>query len=91
MNKMELVSKVTETAEITKKDAEKAVSATFAAIEGALASGDKVQLVGFGTFEVRDRAARIGRNPKTGDEIKIPAAKVPAFKPGKILKDKVTG
>lgn len=91
MNKMELVAKVAEAAEVTKKDAEKAVSATFAAIEEALAAGDKVQLVGFGTFEVRDRAARIGRNPKTGDEIKIPATKVPAFKPGKALKERVTG
>jgi DNA-binding protein HU-beta len=88
---MELVAKVAEAAEVTKKDAEKAVSATFAAIEEALAAGDKVQLVGFGTFEVRDRAARIGRNPKTGDEIKIPATKVPAFKPGKALKERVTG
>ncbi|WP_028306546.1 HU family DNA-binding protein [Desulfitibacter alkalitolerans] len=91
MNKMELVAKVAEAAEVTKKDAEKAVNATFAAIEEALAAGDKVQLVGFGTFEVRDRAARIGRNPKTGDEIKIPATKVPAFKPGKALKERVTG
>jgi len=91
LNKMELVAKVAEAAEVTKKDAEKAVSATFAAIEEALAAGDKVQLVGFGTFEVRDRAARIGRNPKTGDEIKIPATKVPAFKPGKALKERVTG
>jgi len=91
LNKMELVAKVAEVAEVTKKDAEKAVNATFAAIEEALAAGDKVQLVGFGTFEVRDRAARIGRNPKTGDEIKIPATKVPAFKPGKALKERVTG
>ncbi len=88
---MELVAKVAEVSEVTKKDAEKAVNATFAAIEEALAAGDKVQLVGFGTFEVRDRAARIGRNPKTGDEIKIPATKVPAFKPGKALKERVTG
>ncbi|MEW6623724.1 MAG: HU family DNA-binding protein [Bacillota bacterium] len=91
MNKMELVAKVAEKAEVTKKDAEKAVNATFAAVEEALAGGDKVQLVGFGTFEVRDRAARTGRNPKTGDEIKIPATKVPAFKPGKALREKVTG
>ncbi len=86
---MELVTKVAEEAELTKKDAEKAVNATLAAIENALANGDKVQLVGFGTFEVRDRAARIGRNPKTGEEIKIPATKVPAFKPGKALKERV--
>ena len=88
---MELVARVAEIAEMTKKDTDKAVTATFAAIEEALAAGDKVQLVGFGTFEVRDRAARTGRNPKTGDEIKIPATKVPAFKPGKALKQKVTG
>ena len=91
MNKMELVTRVAEIAEITKIDADKAISATFAAIEEALAAGDKVQLVGFGTFEVRDRAARSGRNPKTGDPIKIPETKVPAFKPGKALKEKVTG
>lgn len=87
---MELVAKVAEEAELTKKEAEKAVSAVFGAIENALAGGEKVQLVGFGTFEVRDRAARIGRNPKTGEEIKIPATKVPAFKPGKALKERVT-
>ena len=91
MNKTELISRVAEISEITKKDAEKAVNATLEAIEGALAGGEKVQLVGFGTFEVRDRAARTGRNPKTGEEIKIPATKVPAFKPGKALKEKVTG
>lgn len=89
MNKTELVTKVAEMADVTKKDAEKVVNATFTAIEEALASGDKVQLVGFGTFEVRDRAARIGRNPKTGEEIQIPATKVPAFKAGKALKDSV--
>ncbi len=91
MNKTELISRVAEISEITKKDAEKAVNATLEAIEGTLAGGEKVQLVGFGTFEVRDRAARTGRNPKTGEEIKIPATKVPAFKPGKALKEKVTG
>lgn len=89
MNKAELVSSVAEKASLTKKDAEKAVNAVFAIIEEALAKGEKVQLVGFGTFEVRKRAARKGRNPQTGAEIKIPAAKVPAFKAGKALKDAV--
>lgn len=89
MNKAELVASVAEKAEMTKKDAEKAVNALFAAIEEALAKGDKVQLVGFGTFEVRERAARVGRNPRTGEEINIAATKVPIFKPGKALKDAV--
>lgn len=89
MNKTELVNAVAEKAELTKKDAEKAVSAVFASIEEALSRGEKVQLVGFGTFEVRDRAERTGRNPKTGEEIVIPASKVPAFKPGKALKEAV--
>lgn len=89
MNKAELVSKVAEKSETTKKDAEKVINALFGSIEEALANGEKVQLVGFGTFEVRDRAARTGRNPKTGEEIKIAATKVPAFKPGKALKEVV--
>lgn len=89
MNKTDLVNAVAEKAELTKKDAEKAVNAVFASIEEALARGEKVQLVGFGTFEVRDRAERTGRNPKTGEEILIPASKVPAFKPGKALKEAV--
>ncbi|NMA01120.1 MAG: HU family DNA-binding protein [Clostridia bacterium] len=91
MNKTELVSSVAEKSELTKKDAEKAVSAVFASIEEALAKGEKVQLVGFGTFEVRERKARTGRNPQTGEEIQIPAAKVPAFKAGKALKEAVEG
>ncbi len=90
MNKQELVSSVAEKAGLTKKDAEKAVTAVFASIEEALAKGDKVQLVGFGTFEVRERAARKGRNPQTGAVIEIAAAKVPAFKAGKALKDSVS-
>lgn len=90
MNKAELVSNVAEKAEITKKEAEKVINALFSTIEEAMARGEKVQLVGFGTFEVRDRAARTGRNPRTGEEIKIPATKVPAFKPGKALKDSVS-
>ncbi|MBS4024401.1 MAG: HU family DNA-binding protein [Clostridia bacterium] len=90
MNKTELVSSVAEKAQLTKKDAEKVVNAVFASIEEALANNDKVQLVGFGTFEVRERAARTGRNPKTGEPIEIASAKVPAFKPGKALKDSVS-
>lgn len=89
MNKNELVSAVSKKAEISKKDAVKVVDATFAAIEEALAKGEKVQLIGFGTFEVRERAARKGRNPQTGEEIEIPASKIPAFKPGKSLKNSV--
>ncbi len=89
MNKGELVSSVAEGAGLSKKDAEKAVAAVFDSITTALTSGDKVQLVGFGTFEVRDRAARTGHNPKTNESIQIPASKVPAFKAGKALKDSV--
>jgi DNA-binding protein HU-beta len=89
MNKTELVSSVAEKSGLTKKDAEKAVNALFASIEEALAKGERVQLVGFGTFEVRERKARTGRNPQTGAEIQIPAAKVPAFKAGKALKEAV--
>ncbi|MHB1421537.1 MAG: HU family DNA-binding protein [Bacillota bacterium] len=89
MNKADLVSSVAEKAEITKKDAERVVSAVFDSIEDALSKGDKVQLVGFGTFEVKARAARTGRNPKTGEEISIPASRVPGFKAGKALKDLV--
>lgn len=89
MNKAELVSAVAEKAEMSKKDAEKAVSAVFATIEQALAENEKVQLVGFGTFEVKDRAERTGRNPQTKETIVIPAAKVPGFKAGKALKDAV--
>jgi len=89
LNKAELVASVAEKAEMTKKDAEKAVNALFASIEEALARGDKVQLVGFGTFEVKERAARVGRNPRTGEEISIAATKVPVFKAGKALRDAV--
>ena len=80
----DLVSKVAESTELSKKDATKAVDAVFEAISEALQSGDKVQLVGFGNFEVRERSARKGRNPQTGEEIEIPASKIPAFKPGRI-------
>ncbi len=89
MNKMELISVMAENAGLSKKDAEAALKAFLGAVEGALVKGDKVQLVGFGTFEVRERAARIGRNPQTGAEMKIAAAKVPAFKAGRALKDKI--
>jgi DNA-binding protein HU-beta len=89
MNKTELISGVAEKTGLTKKDSEAAVTAALDVIGGALASGDKVQLVGFGTFEVKDRAARTGKNPKTGESIAIPASKAPAFKAGKALKDLV--
>jgi DNA-binding protein HU-beta len=87
LNKTELISEVAGKAEITKKDTEKVINAFFTTVEDALKAGDKIQLIGFGTFEVRDRQARKGRNPQTGAEIDIPAARVPAFKPGKALKD----
>ncbi|MBR2568756.1 MAG: HU family DNA-binding protein [Paenibacillus sp.] len=87
MNKSELITEVSETTELSKKDVTKVVDAVFDAISNALQTGDKVQLVGFGNFEVRERSARKGRNPQTGEEIEIPASKVPAFKPGKALKD----
>ena len=89
MNKSDLIEMVAEKAGITKKDSEKAVTAILEGITDALAKGDKVQLVGFGTFEVRSRKEREGRNPSTGEAIKIAAQKVPAFKPGKSLKDTV--
>jgi len=87
LNKSDLVTEVASNAGITKKDAEKVINAFFTTVEEALKSGDKVQLVGFGTFEVRARQARKGRNPQTGEEIDIPASQVPAFKAGKALKD----
>ena len=86
MNKTELIAAVAEKG-FSKKDAEKAVAAVFGSIEDALKAGDKVQLIGFGTFEVRERAAKQGRNPRTGETMEFPAAKVPAFKAGKALKD----
>ncbi len=87
MNKTDLINKVAELSQLSKKDATKAVDAVFESITTALQGGDKVQLVGFGNFEVRERTARKGRNPQTGKEIDIPASKSPAFKPGKALKD----
>lgn len=89
MNKSELIAEVAAKAELTKKDADAAVNAVIEAITGALEGGDKVQLVGFGTFEVRARSERIGRDPRTNKEIKIPASKAPAFKAGKALKETV--
>lgn len=90
MNKAELINAAAEKAGLSKKDAERVLNASIDAISSALASGDKVQLVGFGAFEVKSRAARIGRNPKTKESIEIPASKVPMFKPGKALKDIVS-
>ncbi len=89
MTKTELIAAVAAKAELSKKDADKAVNAVIDAITEAMVNGDKVQLVGFGAFEVRDRAAREGKNPSTGEKISIPATKVPAFKAGKALKDVV--
>lgn len=89
MNKTEFITSVAQEAEITKKDAEKAVKAVLNVISSALIKGDKVQLIGFGTFEVRQRKARIGHNPSTQKEIKIPASKTPAFRVSKQLKEKV--
>ena len=87
MNKTELVAAVAEKAEISKKDADSAVNAVIESIIEAVASKDKVQIVGFGTFEARERKEEIGKNPRTGEEIKIAASVVPAFKAGKAFKD----
>ena len=89
MNKTELVASVAEKSGLTKKDSDKAVNAVLAAITESMENGEKVQLVGFGTFEVRERKARKAQNPQTKEEITIPATKVPAFKAGKGLKDVV--
>ena len=91
MNKTDLINVVAAEAGLSKKQAESAVNATIAAIAGALKNGDKVQLIGFGTFEVKSVAAREGRNPKTGEVIKIDASKKPAFSASKVLKDQVNG
>ena len=88
-NKAELVTEVASKTKLTKKDAATAVDAIFSSIQDDLSKGKKVQLIGFGTFEVRKRAARKGRNPQTGKEIQIPASVVPAFRPGKALKEAV--
>ena len=89
MNKTELVAAMAEKTELSKKDAEKALKAFTDVVAEELKKGEKVQLVGFGTFEVSERAARVGRNPQTKQEIKIPASKAPKFKAGKALKDTV--
>ena len=89
MNKTELVKAVSTQAELTQKDVAKVVDALLESISSTLAKEEKIQLIGFGTFEVRERSARKGRNPQTGEEIDIAASKVPAFKPGKELKEAV--
>jgi len=89
MNKFELIAAVAIKGEMSKKDSEKVVTAVFEVIEETLAQGEKVSLVNFGTFEVKDRAERQGKNPKTQETITIPAKKAPAFKAGKGLKDKI--
>ena len=89
MNKAELIAAVAAAADVSKKDAEAVIVATVDAITQALSEGERVQLVGFGSFEVKKRAARTGRNPKTKEAIEIPASKVPVFKPGKALKDTI--
>lgn len=89
MNKMELIAAMAEETGFTKADAEKALSAFIHQVEAALKDGEKVQITGFGYFEVKERAARIGRNPQTNEEVSIPASKVPVFKAGKSLKEAV--
>jgi len=89
MNKTDLVNAVAEKGDLSKKDAAKAVDAVFDSVMDSLKDGEKVQIIGFGNFEVRDRSARKGRNPQTGEEIEIPASKVPAFKAGKALREAV--
>jgi DNA-binding protein HU-beta len=89
MNKTDLINAVAEHAELTKADAGRALEAFFETVQKALKNGDDVSVVGFGTFTVRERAARTGRNPRTNEEIKIAASKIPAFKAGKVLKDAV--
>ncbi len=90
MNKVELIAQIAEKSGLSKKDAEKALAATVDAITEAVSTGDKVQLVGFGSFEVKQREARVGRNPKTKEAIEIPATRVPVFKAGRALKDAVS-
>ena len=89
MNKQDLVKKVAEAAGLKNAYAKAAVEATFDAVKAAVAAGDKVQLIGFGTFEVKERAARTGRNPQSGAAIEIPASKAPVFKAGKAFKDAI--
>ncbi|MGE5579670.1 MAG: HU family DNA-binding protein [Bacillota bacterium] len=91
MNKTELIAKVAEEANMTKKDTERFVNTFINVVEGALAAGDTVAILGFGTFLSRERPAREGRNPRTGEAIQIPASKVPVFRPGRGLRGSVTG
>ena len=88
MNKVELIAQIAEKSGLSKKDAEKALAAVIDTITEAVSNGDKVQLVGFGSFEVKQREARVGRNPKTKEAIEIPATTIPVFKAGKALKEK---
>lgn len=90
MNKSELIDKIAEKTQLTKKDIDTVLSAALDAVQETVSAGEKVTLVGFGTFEARDRAAREGRNPSTGKPIQIPATKVPAFSAGKLFKERVT-
>lgn len=90
MNKSELIAAAAEKSGITKKDAQQVIGAAFDLIIAQLQKGEKVQISGFGTFEVKEREARVGRNPHTGAAVQIPSSKVPAFKPSKTLKDKIT-
>ena len=89
MNKTELIAVVAENTGLTKKDAERVVSATFDTIAAQLKAGEKIQVSGFGIFEVKEREARVGRNPRTKEAIQIPASKIPAFKASKTLKDMI--
>ncbi len=89
MNKAELVARIAELSELSKKDAEKALNSTVQAVQEALVRGEKVVLTGFGTFEVKERKARVGHDPRTGERIQIPALKAPTFKAGKVLKEQV--
>ncbi|MCD7903791.1 MAG: HU family DNA-binding protein [Oscillospiraceae bacterium] len=89
MNKAEMVAAVAEKTGLSKKDSERAINATFETITDALEAGDRVQLVGFGAFDIKQRAARVGRNPCTNEEVQIAASRIPVFKPGKALKETV--
>ena len=91
MNRTELIASMSEKSGLDKKTIEAALTAFTASVEDALKVGDKVQLTGFGTFEVKERAARTGRNPRTGEDVEIPASKAASFKPGKALKDALNG
>ena len=91
MNKNELIAAVSESAGLTKKDTERVINAAFDTISAQLAAGNRVQLTGFGIFEVKDRQARVGRNPRTKEAVQIPASKTPVFKPSKALKEIVEG